>query len=774
MSATSVTCPDCRKSLRLPPGAKRGKIRCPACGCAFLPPELATAVQPKPVAPPAEEEPVVLELAEEPAPRRRPLAPPPTSPSVVGPRWDTMIYTISRVGAVLALVIVGTMGLIMLVVCGGFLGLTWLYSSKGGPVAEKANSPVPIAAAPIEQIKAVEPPKQAVAEQPKQAAAEQPKQAAAEQPKQAAAEQPKQPPAAPLEPPAGKNLDRAPAGGADAPSIPLQTLTELKGATVFIKVEAGNSGASGSGFVVKADGDTAYVVTNHHVITPSSDRLPFRGPRFIMGGGPVTITLVFGSGTPQERSAQAEVLADDADDALAVLRVKGIKDVPRPIDLRANARLVETMGLFIFGFPFGTQLATNKGNPAVTVSKGSVSSIRLNEFGELAVVQIDGDLNPGNSGGPVVDGEGRLVGVSVAKVRNTNIGMAVPTPALARLLSGRIGGTSLATRTLNNGPPETIVEARLLDPLQKIQAVSVLYVRSAGVKEQTKPDARGQWAPLPGAEKVDARIEGQKAIAKLPVKPPEKPEDAYSVQVSYVSGEGETVFLKPMAYKAQPAAPVAGGAEQPGIKPAPGQPVPQQPPKEERAQLSEEDFKQALEDLKSTDGFRRRGALDRLARAEPKGPADEVVKALEPMFGDSDFGIRSAAVKAAGVWGPKECVPALLKLLKDDSPFVRWAVLDVFGQLKDERTVEAVAECVPKDQVKASPALRAMGAMAEKAVAKLLKHADWPVRLEARNILKDIGTKESIAPLEEAAAKDQSVLVKNAARAAIPTINGRK
>src|SRR5439155_18553081 len=111
MSATSVNCPDCRKSLRLPAGAKRGKIRCPACGCAFLPPELAAAVQPKPVVPLAEEEPVVLELVEEPAPRRRPPAPPRNSPAAPTSPLETMIYTITRVGAVLAAVIVGTIGL---------------------------------------------------------------------------------------------------------------------------------------------------------------------------------------------------------------------------------------------------------------------------------------------------------------------------------------------------------------------------------------------------------------------------------------------------------------------------------------------------------------------------------------------------------------------------------------------------------------------------------------------------------------------------------------
>src|SRR5262249_4361806 len=176
----------------------------------------------------------------------------------------------------------------------------------------------------------------------------------------------------------------------------------IKAATVFIKVEAGALGATGSGFVVKSEGETAYVVTNHHVIESPTTGLPFL-PLLLPPPKKPTITLVFGSGTAQERSGRAEVIADDEEDDLAVLKVNGVKDVPRPVNLRANDNLVETMGLFIFGFPLGTDLATNKGNPAITVSKGAVSSIRRNEFGELAKVQIAGEINPDNSGAPVVE-----------------------------------------------------------------------------------------------------------------------------------------------------------------------------------------------------------------------------------------------------------------------------------------------------------------------------------------------------------------------------------
>jgi S1-C subfamily serine protease len=44
----------------------------------------------------------------------------------------------------------------------------------------------------------------------------------------------------------------------------------MKDATVFVKVKAGPAGATGSGFLIRADGDAALVVTNHHVVTPPS------------------------------------------------------------------------------------------------------------------------------------------------------------------------------------------------------------------------------------------------------------------------------------------------------------------------------------------------------------------------------------------------------------------------------------------------------------------------------------------------------------------------
>src|SRR5205085_10448224 len=65
-------------------------------------------------------------------------------------------------------------------------------------------------------------------------------------------------------------------------------------------------------------------------------------------------------------------------------------------------------------------------------------SIRLDENDAVVYVQIDGALNPGNSGGPVVDPEGRLLGIAVASIRGSSgIGLAIPVKHLTQLLEGK-------------------------------------------------------------------------------------------------------------------------------------------------------------------------------------------------------------------------------------------------------------------------------------------------------------------------------------------------
>jgi S1-C subfamily serine protease len=80
--------------------------------------------------------------------------------------------------------------------------------------------------------------------------------------------------------------------------------------------------------------------------------------------------------------------------------------------------------LFIFGFPFGESLGKE-----ITASSTTISSIRNNQ------IQVNGGMNPGNSGGPVVDVKGNVVGVAVAGIKDTNINFAIPADAVYDLIS---------------------------------------------------------------------------------------------------------------------------------------------------------------------------------------------------------------------------------------------------------------------------------------------------------------------------------------------------
>src|SRR5262245_2399306 len=313
-------------------------------------------------------------------------------------------------------------------------------------------------------------------------------------------------------------------------SISPETLAAIKRATVYVKVDAKLLSGTGSGFVIQVDGDSALVVTNHHVIEPEIQieftpkigrkmvRPPFGRPPGLTPRLPVMtlkdvdVTLVFDSGTKSERSAKAQVVAIDPERDLAVLRVKGVKDLPAALDLSAAPKLAETMPVYTFGFPFGKVLATGKGHPAITIGKAAISSLRQNDDGELAMVQIDGALNPGNSGGPIVDAKGLLVGVAVATIRNSSgIGLAIPGGELRRTLLGRLGAIHVTTKDTGKDKTTVHVEAGVIDPLDKIAAIT-LHVLPTSAKDGETPK---ELSDVAGCHTIKLTLEKQLASADL-------------------------------------------------------------------------------------------------------------------------------------------------------------------------------------------------------------------------------------------------------------------
>jgi hypothetical protein len=140
--------------------------------------------------------------------------------------------------------------------------------------------------------------------------------------------------------------------------------------------------SSGSGFAVSSDG---YVITNNHVIEGCQD---------------VKIHH-------NDKSILATVVTFDPRNDLALLKADFRPSTVLPLSNDSPELLQD---VYVAGFPFGRQVSTG-----IKVTKGIISS--LTGIGNnFSSIQIDAALQPGNSGGPILDVMGNVVGVAFARL----------------------------------------------------------------------------------------------------------------------------------------------------------------------------------------------------------------------------------------------------------------------------------------------------------------------------------------------------------------------
>jgi len=186
---------------------------------------------------------------------------------------------------------------------------------------------------------------------------------------------------------------------------------------VFIRAEATSGGrrffpSQGSGWVYDDDG---HIVTNNHVVANASD-----------------ISVQFSDG----RVRDGRVVSFDPSTDIAVIRVNDSADLIFPARRATGDSVHQGETVFAFGSPFGYKFSMSQGIVS-GLGRHAVAGRGSDRYTNF--IQTDAAVNPGNSGGPLVDVKGRVVGMNTAIITDES-----RTESGARNVTGVSGGIGFA------------------------------------------------------------------------------------------------------------------------------------------------------------------------------------------------------------------------------------------------------------------------------------------------------------------------------------------
>ena len=187
---------------------------------------------------------------------------------------------------------------------------------------------------------------------------------------------------------------------------------KVSDSVVTVAVDLGNGKMSiGTGVIFREDG---YLLTNHHVVAGGQD-----------------CTVLLASGQPYE----AKFVASDADYDLAVLKIDG-EDLPAAEF--ADSNLLEVgEAVYAIGTPLDLEMAG-------TFTNGIISAVNrelpVTTGRSMPVLQTNAALNNGNSGGPLIDSRGQVVGINFMKMYARystveGLGFAIPSSQVERVVN---------------------------------------------------------------------------------------------------------------------------------------------------------------------------------------------------------------------------------------------------------------------------------------------------------------------------------------------------
>ena len=222
------------------------------------------------------------------------------------------------------------------------------------------------------------------------------------------------------------------------PSLTAQEVyRQVNPAVAVVLADLGDGSASvGTGVIFSQDG---YLITNYHVVE---------------GGQECTVALDSG------RSYEAKYVAGDADSDLAVLKVEG-QDLPAAVFGDSDLLTVGDK-VYALGNPLGVELRG-------TLTDGIVSAIDRDvevEDRTMTLLQTNAALNSGNSGGPLINEYGQVVGINTIKMtsRYSNIeglGFAIPSAYMERIVNDLL--------TFGSLQPEPVLGITVLQMAEQVE-----------------------------------------------------------------------------------------------------------------------------------------------------------------------------------------------------------------------------------------------------------------------------------------------------------------
>lgn len=159
--------------------------------------------------------------------------------------------------------------------------------------------------------------------------------------------------------------------------------------------------SEGSGVIYKKDGKTAYIVTNNHVVKGSN-----------------ALQVILSNG----KKVDADLVGTDAATDLAVLKINAA-NVTTVAQFGNSNSIAAGQDVLAIGSPMGSEYAN-------TVTKGIVSAknrtLKAGTDGTLtSVIQTDAAINSGNSGGPLINMAGQVIGINSMKLSSDNEGSSI-------------------------------------------------------------------------------------------------------------------------------------------------------------------------------------------------------------------------------------------------------------------------------------------------------------------------------------------------------------